>query len=84
MVPATACLDADNARAERREETGYLGSSKPFPQHHRSGSVDTVNLENVLCQVETNDCRHGGRSLSLKIPPILEAGSGAVHAIKLV
>jgi hypothetical protein len=55
MMPASARLEADDAWRERREEPGYLGSPKPFPQQHVPGDIDTMNLEDLLCQVETND-----------------------------
>jgi hypothetical protein len=58
---ATARLYADQARRQIGKEFSHLATLELLPQPGLAAFVNTVSLEHVLCQVESN-CRdrHNG------------------------
>ena len=66
VVRSRAGLDAHEAGWQPREEPDDLRSSQPSTKDDSALLIDTVDLEHVLGEVETNrDNLHGGRRSSL-------------------
>src|SRR5690348_4367555 len=87
MMCRRTCFNANQTAGEYAEELHDLRSSEPSSQHDRSLSINAVNLENLLRQVEADRANlHLGRFLpSVGDRPITLAHrcrSGAVHPIR--
>jgi hypothetical protein len=62
VMRAAAGLHADHRRRQCSEEPLDLASAQPLAQHHAAGCVDTVHLEDVLRQIQTDHANlHRGR-----------------------
>jgi hypothetical protein len=63
-------LNANQARRQRSKEPQYVGSSQPLTNDNRALVVDTVNLKDILCDIEANPDRgHGDLSLEQQCCP---------------
>src|SRR5262245_26150775 len=73
-------LYANEARWQRSKEPQYVGSPQPLTNDNRALVVDTVNLKDILCDIEADPDRgHGDLSLNNNgAPPILSEASSAV------
>src|SRR5215831_13522763 len=77
-------LNANQARLKRGKEPQYVGSSQPLTNDNRAIVVDTVNLKDILCDIEADPDRgHGDLPLNNNaVPPILsEPGSAVAEGV---
>jgi hypothetical protein len=86
VMRAAARLDPDHRRRQRGEEPLELAPAQPLAQHRAAGGVDTVNLEDVLRQIQTDHAKlHRGRLplLVFSKQPVwpTRCRTGAVHPI---
>jgi hypothetical protein len=54
VVRRSTGLHANQAGRQRREELQHLTAAKLLPDDHLLGTVDPVDLEHVLGNIETN------------------------------
>src|SRR5215469_14512392 len=66
-------LNANQARWQRSKEPQDVGSPQPLANDNRALVVDTVNLKDILCDIEADPDRgHGDLPLNNNaVPPIL-------------
>src|SRR5215469_3094820 len=77
-------LNANQARWQRSKEPQDVGSPQPLANDNCTVVVDTVNLKDILCDIEADPDRgHGDLSLNNNAaPPILsEAGSAVAEGV---
>jgi hypothetical protein len=64
MVNCRAGFHAHKARLESPEELPHLGAPQLLPHNNLAASVDAVDLEDALGEIETDRSNlHGGRFL---------------------
>src|SRR5215469_4879416 len=73
-------LNANQARWQRSKEPQDVGSPQPLANDNCTVVVDTVNLKDILCDIEADPDRgHGDLPLSNNaVPPILIRTGSAV------
>src|SRR5215469_170166 len=77
-------LNANQARWQRSKEPQDVGSPQPLANDNRAVVVDTVNLKDILCDIEADPDRgHGDLPLNNNaVPPILsEPGSAVAEGV---
>src|SRR6516162_9702526 len=63
-------LNANQARRQRSKEPQYVGSPYPLANDNRALVVDTVNLKDILCDIEADPDRgHGDLSFEQQCCP---------------